>query len=146
MDFLGHTVNKNRISPKEEAIEKIVEMQRPKTGKQTRIFLGAANCYRDFIPECARISQSLTELTKKNAEIVVYWNPKLEKAFEELNGALSKTPVLKLPTMEQEFILRADASDTAIGCVLIQEEDGMKHSISYISKKLSDGENKYSVE
>jgi len=77
---------------------------------------------------------------------VVDWNPKLEKAFQELKCALSKDPVLKLPNMEEEFILRTDASGTAVGCVLMQEEHGVKHPVSYISRELSDRERKYSVE
>lgn len=32
--------------------------------------------------------QPLTELTKKNAKNAVDWNQKLEKAFQELKGAL----------------------------------------------------------
>src|SRR6218665_3875694 len=146
VDFLGHTVSNNRISPKEEAVEKIVELPRPKTKKQIRSFLGAINYYRDFIPECGKITQPLTELTKKSAKNVVDWNPKLEKAFQELKCALSKEPVLKLPNMEEEFILRTDASGTAVGCVLMQEEHGVKHPVSYISRELSDRERKYSVE
>ena len=43
--------------------------------------------------------------------------------------------------MDQDFILRTDASDTAIGCVLMQDENG----VSYVSRKLSDRE-KNSVE
>ena len=59
-------------------------MPRPKTKKQIGSFLGAINYNRDFIPECGKITQPLTELTKKNAKIVVDWNPKLEEAFQEL--------------------------------------------------------------
>ena len=84
MNFLGHKLSNDRISPKEEAIEKIVELSRPTTKKQIRSLLGAVNYYREFIQDCGKIMQPLTELTKKRAKEVVDWNPKLEKSFQEL--------------------------------------------------------------
>ena len=84
MDFLGHKLSNDRISPKEEAIKKIVEMPRPTTKKQIISFLGAVNYYREFITDCGKIMQPLTELIKKIAKEVVNWNPKLEKSFQEL--------------------------------------------------------------
>lgn len=65
VDFLGHTVSNDQIKPKEEAVEKINEMPRPRNKKQVRSFLGALNYYRKFIPNCAEIMKPLTELTKK---------------------------------------------------------------------------------
>lgn len=83
--------------------------------------------------------QPLTELTKKRASNVVEWNSRLVKSFQECKEALFKTPVLKLPNMDQEFKIRTDASDTALGCVLLQDENGKKHPVtSYISRKLSE--------
>lgn len=105
VDFLGHSVINDRISPKKESIEKIVEMPRPTTKKQTRGFIGAVNYYKDFISDCGKIVQQLTELSKTNANNTVDWNPRLAKSFQELIGALSKTPIFKLPNMEQEFTL-----------------------------------------
>jgi|SRR6218665_151708 len=84
MDFLGHKLSNDRISPKEEAIEKIAEMPSPTTKKQIRRFLRAVNYYREFIADCGKIMQPLTELIKKIAKEVVNWNPKLEKSFQEL--------------------------------------------------------------
>lgn len=48
--------------------------------------------------------------------------------------------------MDHELILRTDASDTALACVLMQEKNGMKHPLTFISRKLSDREKKYSIE
>ena len=90
MDFLGHKLSNDRISPKEEAIEKIVEMPRPTTKKQISGFLGAVNYYREFIPDCGKIMQPLIELTKKRAKEVVDWNPKLEKFLKELTWSISE--------------------------------------------------------
>ena len=146
IDFLGHTLSGDHIKPKEESIDKIKEMPRPKNKKQVRSFLGAVNYYRKFIPNCAEIMRPLTELTKKSAKIVVDWNATLEKSFQDLKIALSGDPILKLPDIDEEFVVRTDASNVAMGCVLMQNYEGIMHPVAYASKKFSERERKYSVE
>ena len=36
----------------------------------------------------------------------------------------------------QKFFLQTDASDTGIGAVLLQEEDGVKKPVAFVSRKL----------
>ena len=49
--------------------------------------------------------------------------------------------MLRLPDFELSFEIHTDASDKAIGGVLVQE----KHPIAYESRKLNDAEQKYSA-
>jgi phospholipid-translocating ATPase len=58
---------------------------------------------------------------------------------------LIREPILKLPDFREPFILQADASDTGIGAVLMQNHDGEKFPIAYASKKLLPRERAYSV-
>ena len=146
IDFLGHTIENERITPKKGSIDKIINMPKPKSKKQVRSFLGAVNYYRKFIPDCARIMQPLTDLTRKDAKAIITWNNELETAFNELKNALASKPILKLPDVEKEFVVRTDASDKAVGCVLLQEYEGVMHPIAYASKKLTEREKKYAVE
>lgn len=146
IDFLGHTVTDERIKPREESIDKIINMPRPTNKKQIRSFLGAVNYYRKFIPDCANIMQPLTDLTKKNAKTIITWNEELEVTFNKLKTALASKPILKLPDVEKEFIVRTDASNKAIGCVLLQEHENVMHPVAYASKKLNEREKKYAVE
>lgn len=146
LDFLGHTLSGDKIKPMEEAVNKIKEMPRPKNKKQVRSFLGAVNYYRKFIPDCAGKMKCLTELTKKNAKMSVDWSDELEESFSSLKVALSEAPILKLPNVEEEFVVRTDASDVAVGCVLMQSHEGVLHPVAYASKKLTDRERKYSME
>lgn len=46
------------------------------------------------------------------------------------------TPVLKLPNINEQFILQIDASDIGIGAVL-QYENGIKKPVAYANKKLA---------
>jgi len=56
-----------------------------------------------------------------------------------MHGA--KRPVLRLPDVTKPFELDTDASDFAIGGVLMQEG----HSIAFESRKLNDTERKCTV-
>jgi hypothetical protein len=53
-----------------------------------------------------------------------------------LKGILVKVPVLKLPDFDKDFEIHSDASDFAIGGVLVQ--DG--RPVAFQSKKLSETE------
>ena len=62
-------------------------------------------------------------------------------AFEKLKAAISSEPVLKLPNFEEAFEVHTDASDRAIGGMLVQ--DG--HPVAFKSWKLKEAELKYSA-
>jgi hypothetical protein len=97
------------------------------------------------MPNFAAIAVPLTDLTKKGKSNQIIWEDSHEKAFQELKGMLIREPILKLPDFREPFILQADASDTGIGAVLMQNHDGEKFPIAYASKKLLPRERAYSV-
>jgi hypothetical protein len=57
-----------------------------------------------------------------------------DKAFETLKGILVKAPVLKLPDFDKNFEIHSDASNFAIGRILVQEG----RSVAFENKKLSE--------
>ncbi|GFO13138.1 Pol polyprotein [Plakobranchus ocellatus] len=58
---------------------------------------------------------------------------------------MSSNPVLILPDLNKQFVVRSDASSKAIGAVLLQEKDGILRPISYVSRKLLDREQNYPI-
>ncbi len=77
----------------------------------------------------------MTNLLKKS--VVTYdWDEACDEAFETLKGILVKAPVLKLPDFDKDFEIHFDASDFAIGGVIMQ--DG--RPVAFESKKLSETE------
>lgn len=52
---------------------------------------------------------------------------------------------MKLPDVNQPFVLRTDASDTGLGAVLLQAEDGVLRPVAYASKKLTETEQRYAT-
>ena len=54
-------------------------------------------------------------------------------------------PILVLPDVNKEFVLRTDASDIGLGATLLQNREGHISPVAYASRKLLDREKRYSV-
>ena len=148
LDFLGHRLAQGQIRPQEEKVQKIVDASVPQTKKQVRALLGLMGYYRQYVPNFASKVKALTDLTKGTSPRMVKWTDECKKAVEEIQKVLLSKPVLALPDLSKEFILRTDASATGMGGVLFQETDetdGLLHPVRYISKKFSDTQMRYST-
>ncbi|XP_033739239.1 uncharacterized protein LOC117326590 [Pecten maximus] len=145
LECLGHMIGEQHLQPNPDKVKAILDAKIPETKKQVRSFIGLAGFYRKFVPNFATIAVPLTDLTKKGQPNKVIWNEPQDLAFNTLKKILSTGPVLKLPDLNAEFILRTDASDYGVGAILLQEEDGVLHPVAYMSRKLKGGELAYSV-
>ncbi len=145
VDFLGHHVGEGEIGLHENNVEKIKAAKPPQTKKEVRSFLGLTGYYRNYIPNYAAIATPLTDLTKKGSPNKVEWGDSQQKAFESLKCHLMNRPILRLPDMTKDFILRTDASDQGVGAVLLQECCNQLFPISFASKKFADREKRYST-
>uniref|UniRef100_A0A670Z7K1 Integrase catalytic domain-containing protein n=1 Tax=Pseudonaja textilis TaxID=8673 RepID=A0A670Z7K1_PSETE len=69
------------------------------------------------------------------------WTMECQAAFEKLKRLFSAEPVLKHPDPKQPFVIQADASDVAVGAVLLQKNgSGQLQPCAYTSKKLTETE------
>ena len=142
--YLGHWITPNGLEVDPAKVEAIVGIPPPKTVKQVQSFLQTCSWYRRFIPGFADISRPLSNLTKKKT--VWKWGELEQKAFETLKKCLSTTPVLKQVDDTKPFILKTDASNYALGAVLLQGDDKTsEHPIEYASRLLTDAERNYST-
>ncbi|KAE8705397.1 cytochrome P450 78A7-like [Hibiscus syriacus] len=137
--FLGHIVGGGKIWMDRDKIRAIEEWKVPTKVTELRSFLGLANYYRCFFKGYSKISTPLTELLKKDKRWD--WSSKCQSAFEELKLAMISEPVLVLPDHTKSFEVFTDASDVAIGGVLMQEG----HPVAYESRKLNETERRYTV-
>ncbi|CAI7887188.1 unnamed protein product [Closterium sp. NIES-53] len=64
------------------------------------------------------------------------WGGKAEAAFQELKNFLVSPPVLRIADLSKPFEVVTDASDFAIGAVLLQDFGNELHPIAYDSHKL----------
>jgi hypothetical protein len=100
--------------------------------------LGLTSYYRKFIKNFTKIVAPLTNLLKKSSG-AYDWDKVCGKTFETLKGILVKAPMLKLPNFDKDFEIHSDASDFAIGGILLQ--DG--RLVAFESKKLSETKRKW---
>ena len=114
----------------EQKIKAILEWEKPKTTKELRSFLGLAIYYRKFVRDFAKIAKLLSDLLKKSVSEI--WDEHCYRAFGKLKCRLTSAPVLKFPVFKKPFEVHTDASDFAIGGVLMQEG----RPVAFESKKL----------
>ena len=125
-NFLGHIVGKGDIKPDPMKTEKILNLTTPKTKKDVREVCGLINYYRKFIPFFSHKIAPLTSLLKKENPNHVIWNADCEKAFREIKQAIASKPILAMPDLNKQFIVKADASSKAIGAVLLQRHNDIE--------------------
>ncbi|CAN1260507.1 Transposon Ty3-I Gag-Pol polyprotein [Linum perenne] len=138
--FLGHIIGGGVLKMDGSKIKAIQDWEPPTKVPELRSFLGLTNYYRRFIKGYSTITTPLTDLLKKNK--VWEWSEQCQEAFQKLKGAMSKEPVLALPDPTKPYEVQTDASDFAIGGVLMQEG----HPIAFESRKLNDTERRYTVQ
>ena len=75
------------------------------------------NYYAKFVRAYANTAGPLYALLHK--DVTWEWAAAQQRAFEALKHALCEAPVLALPNFNRPFTIETDASDTAIGGVLM---------------------------
>lgn len=152
VEYLGHVISPGALStsPDARAIQGVAEATFPEDIKQMRSFLGACNVYRRFIKGFAAISSPLTSMLKKDAKSD-WHNPTSEQAaaFDTLKSCLVSPPILALPIPQRPYMIDCDASATAVGVVLLQQQDDSDPkqwaTIGYFSKTLNEAQQNYST-
>ncbi|KAK4382075.1 Retrovirus-related Pol polyprotein from transposon.6 [Sesamum angolense] len=120
-------------------VQAIEEWRPPSDVHDLRSFLGLANYYRRFVKGYSEIARPMMDLLKKTE--TWDWTPQCQVAFDNLKRAMVTDPMLALSDMSKPFTVETDASDFALGGVLMQ--DG--HPLAFESRKLKDVERRYSV-
>ena len=85
--------------------------------------------------KCATISD-----LRKKSESEIQWTDKCQRAFERLKSELASKPVVQPYSLKKEVTITTDASEIANGGVLSQ----LGHRVIYVSKTLSQAEQRYS--
>ena len=142
--FLGVVIEEDGVRMEKEKVQGVVEWPVPKSVKDVQKFLGLANYYRWFVKNFVKITRPLHEMIRK--EIKWSWEEKQQKAFEELKKKFMTELVLVMPDLDREMRVEADASDFAIGGVLLMKcEDKKWRPVAYILKLLNEAERNYEI-
>lgn len=143
VSFLGFVVSKAGVETDPDKIAAIRDWPKPLNLRQSRAFVGLCQYYRRFVPGFSDVASPLHSLTKKGARFL--WTDECQKAFDALKAMLIGANVLALPTEDGRYVLDCDASDTGIGAVLSQIQDGEERPICYASQLYNRHEKNYNV-
>ena len=141
--YLGNIITGLSIALDPKKLEAVRDWPVPNSVSEVRSFLGFVNYFRRFIPRYAELARHLDEITGKHARFS--WNESRQKSLESLKSALLNPPVLQLADTSRPFILHTDASDLAIGAVLLQADELEQHPVAYASRKLTFAKRNYTI-
>jgi hypothetical protein len=147
LDFLGHHINSNGITPLKDKVQVICDFPQPDSQRKLRQFIGLVNFYHRFLPHGAELMQPLHALIthSKQKSQAIDWHDTALAAFTATKEALAKATLLSYPTPDAPTCLLTDASDMAVGAVLQQYVDGAWRPLSFFSKKMKPSKTRYST-
>jgi hypothetical protein len=152
--FVGHLVSFEQMRPDPERFQVIRDLARPSTRKELRSVLGMLQYHSTFIPRYAELAKPLTDLTSSRVPFIIPWSDREQQAFASLKESLCNATALYTPRIGELFILRTDASGTAVAGCLCQLKEGMKEAdengtgerpVAFCSKKLSPSQSAWST-
>jgi hypothetical protein len=147
VDFLGHHVTKEGMTPLASRVKAVREFPQPKTIKALQGFLGMVNFYHRFIPKAALVLCPLYSALagKPTRTSTVTWSAEMEHAFTTVKNMLADAAVLVHPQTEAVTAVTVDASDIAVGGVLEQRIDSQWQPLAFYRKQLQPTQRKYSA-
>ncbi|CAI7890777.1 unnamed protein product [Closterium sp. NIES-54] len=134
LDFLGHVISADGVEIDPKKIATIQAWHASTNLTELQSFLGFVNYVLLFVSNMAKLTAPLTDLLRKGVEYT--WGEKEQAAFSALKKKLCSLPVLRIAYPHRPFELITDASDIAVGAVLLQDFGNGLQPIAYESHKL----------
>ena len=125
--------NKSGVRADPDKVSSICSCPMPKNPTEVRQWRGLMNYLQFSTKDYAGSVLPLSSLLKKDA--TWSWLPEHQAAFDVVKKSLASAPGLILPNDSKPFHVVCDASDFAIGCVIMQfDDEGRERIVSYHSR------------
>ncbi|GBG66596.1 hypothetical protein CBR_g64869 [Chara braunii] len=134
LEYLGHFVTPEGISPLSDKIQAIQEWPEPWKVTDVRSFLGFVGYYQHFIKGYSKIAAHLTKLQCEDRPFD--FGEEVRESFLALKAALLSAEVLRIYDPFLPTRVTTDASGYGIGAVLEQHDGVDWHTVEYFSKKV----------
>ena len=118
VEFLGYIIKTNGVTMSDGKVKSIQNCAHPISVKEVRILIGFANLYRRFIKDFSKVCKPITETLTGNPKDFD-WGREREDAFEELEKRFTMAPVFSHFYAGRKTLVKIDARDFALGCVLL---------------------------
>ena len=136
VSFMGHRLTSKGVQPDPSKVAAITEMQTPVDKAAVQIFLGMCQYLSKFCQNLSQTVLPLRDLTRDDTEFL--WSDVHETAFNSAKTLIASTTALRYYDISPPVTLQVDASESAIGGVLLQEG----HPVCFTSHTLSATEKK----
>ena len=146
VEFVGHLLSPEGITFTRDRIEHVLDIPLPIYQKGVKRFLGIANYMRDHIKNHSIIVRPLQQLVQDYSPTTkIKWTPEATQAFDDIKCAINECPTLSFMHETAPIYLDTDASDYGIGAYLFQLVDGKEKPVAFMSRALSERENRWST-
>ena len=130
MKYFGYIIDENEVSPNENVVKVVKEIQIPKewVAKGVRDITTPLQIY---IPNFSnQAKRMICQLRKKDDTIK--WTDKMTKELENIRNQLKGNPKLYYPSFDNEFSLYSDASAWGLVWYLTQGNGKHEHIITIV--------------
>ena len=111
VQYLGHVVTEDGVTPSSERVQAITEWPRPQTVRELRAFLGLISYYRRFIKDFSKIAMPLhaqlvgqpKKSPRRTSPPLQSWTTDCEEAFQQLKHTLVRAPILAFADFSLSF-------------------------------------------
>ena len=151
LKYLGHIIKGGKLRPDPDKIRILEKIEAPKTVSEVRSLLGMIGYFQSYIPAYSKLAVPMTNLLKCtinkkriNKVTFVEWSDECDRSLKQMINHLAEA-VLTTPVDSDVFEIETDASDYAIGGVLMVRREEGPLPVYFISKKLSSTEVKWAT-
>ena len=142
--FLGRVVSAKgyKLDPSTMAPILRLKDKPPATVKEVRKLMGFLNYYLRYIENFGKLKSTRIG-TQLGGNHPVSWTSTHQSALEKLIKCLVRAPVMAYPDPRSPYVLHTDASESGLGAVLYQEQNGVLRVIGYGSRTSTPAEKNY---
>ncbi|BHF67413.1 hypothetical protein SprV_0301043900 [Sparganum proliferum] len=148
LDKFGVVINSSEyvlgLRPLSSKVETVRYFAPPTSKRQLQRFLGMANFYRRFLPNCADLMLPLPDMLSGPKD-PLNLTGEARNAFERIKNPLDDATLLTHPAPEAQLSLMVDASTVAVGAVLQQHPAYSIRPLVFFPKKALPAETRHST-
>ena len=142
INFWGMIFGEQGVRPNPEKVDDLQFLTPPQDKQQLISFLCMMQSNSDFIPQFAKKSAILRELTKARSRFV--WGREHQKCFEYLVDEFKKDVTLRYFDLNKPTFVITDAHKSGLGVILAQGDDiNSAKAVAVASRRTSPAEQHY---
>ena len=152
---MSRKIDRSGYSLVKEYVDAIKDLRAPTTKKEVLSLIGRVVWLKELVGTRMYEKVSVTSFSHLFSELHklrndadnknVIWTREADAAWNAVKKRLSTAPVISFPNYEEKFTVTCDASDVALGAVLMQEYGGKLHIVASTSHLFSEVERRWST-